>query len=63
VKYFIDFEAWVVEAKDVEDAWVRAKALIKEGYVPHICNTDLCEADDGIEVHNGYKREEVKDNG
>jgi len=56
VKYFIEFEVWVVEGKDEEAAWDKARSLLKEGYLPNAFNMERCE-DQDAEVHNGEKGE------
>ena len=43
MKYYIDFISWVVEANSGEEAYEKARCLLKKGVVPQI------NLDEGIE--------------
>jgi hypothetical protein len=49
--YFIDFDSWIINAKDPDEAWDKALALIKQGKLPNVCGTDKYDDVDSKETH------------
>ena len=41
--YFIDFDSWRLNAKNSNEAWHKALALVKQGKVPNISGVDECD--------------------
>ena len=46
-KFFIDFESWVLDAKDADEAWDKASKYLLSGKVPNVANVDKTDDDLG----------------